>query len=134
MVGIFSENMADYLVLKYLHVTCVVISYTLFVLRGVWMLNISPWLQHRWVKIAPHVNDTILLLSAITLAVVTHRNPFVETWLAAKIAGLLVYIMLGFIAFRLGKTRRARVTAWILAQIVFAYIVSVALTKNPLLF
>lgn len=126
--------MADYLVLKYLHVTCVVVSYTLFVLRGVWMLNVSPWLQCRWVKIAPHVNDTILLLSAVTLAVVTHRNPLVETWLAAKIVGLLVYIMLGFIAFRLGKTRRARVTAWILAQIVFAYIVSVALTKNPLLF
>lgn len=98
------------------------------------MLNVSPWLHQRWVKIAPHVNDTILLLSAITLAVITHRNPLVETWLAAKIIGLLVYIMLGFIAFRLGKTRRAKIIAWMLAQVVFAYIVSVALTKNPFLF
>ncbi len=126
--------MSDYLILKYVHVSCVIISYTLFLLRGIWMLNVSPWLHQRWVKIAPHVNDTILLLSAITLAVITHRNPLVETWLAAKIIGLLVYIMLGFIAFRLGKTRRAKIIAWMLAQVVFAYIVSVALTKNPFLF
>ncbi len=95
------------------------------------MLTTSPRLQQRWVKVVPHVNDTVLLLSAITLAVLTHRNPLVETWLAAKIVGLLVYILLGFVAFRLGKTRRAKVTTWILAQIVFAYIVAVALTKNP---
>jgi len=123
--------MADYLVLKYLHVTCVAISYTLFILRGTWMLKTSSRLQQRWVKVVPHVNDTVLLLSAITLAVLTHRNPLVETWLAAKIIGLLVYILLGFIAFRLGKTRWVKVTAWMLAQIVFAYIVAVALTKNP---
>lgn len=98
------------------------------------MLNASPRLRQRWVKIVPHVNDTVLLLSAVALAVLTHRNPFVEAWLAAKIIGLLLYIMLGFIAFRLGRTRQARVGAWILAQIVFVYIVSVALTKNPLLF
>lgn len=126
--------MIDYLILKHLHVTSVAISYTLFVLRGIWMLDASSRLRQRWVKIAPHINDTVLLLSAIALAILTHRNPLVETWLAAKIVGLLIYIMLGLIAFRLGKTRRAKVTAWILAQIVFAYIVSVALTKNPLLF
>lgn len=126
--------MSDYLVLKYVHVSCVIISYTLFLLRGIWMLNVSPWLQQRWVKVAPHVNDTILLLSAVTLAVIAHRNPLAETWLAAKIIGLLVYIMLGVIAFRLGRTRRTKVMAWMLAQVVFAYIVSVALTKNPLLF
>lgn len=97
------------------------------------MLNASPRLQQRWVKITPHINDTVLLLSAITLAVITHRNPLVETWLAAKIIGLLIYIMLGFIAFRLAKTRRVKITAWVQAQIVFAYIVAVALTKNPLL-
>lgn len=97
------------------------------------MLRVSPILQQRWVKITPHVNDTILLLSAVTMAVIAHRNPLVEHWLAAKIIGLLVYIVLGYIAFRLGKTRQAKVIAWILAQIVFAYIVLVALTKNPLL-
>lgn len=125
--------MIDYLALKYVHVTSVVVSYTLFLLRGIWMLRISPLLQQRWVKITPHVNDTILLLSAVTMAVIAHRNPLAEYWLAAKIIGLLVYIVLGYTAFRLAKTRQAKVTAWLLAQIVFIYIVLVALTKNPLL-
>ncbi|MXS86531.1 regulator SirB [Nitrosomonas sp. HPC101] len=124
--------MIDYLILKYVHVTSVVISYMLFLLRGIWMLRVSPLLLQRWVKITPHINDTILLLSAIALAVLTHRNPLVEHWLAAKIISLLIYIVLGYTAFRRAKTRRAKMTAWILAQIVFAYIVLVALTKNPL--
>lgn len=123
----------DYVTLKYVHITSVVISYTLFLLRGTWMLRVSPLLQQRWVKITPHVNDTVLLASAVTMAVIAHRNPLVEHWLAAKIIGLLIYIVLGYTAFRLARTRSAKITAWILAQIVFAYIVLVALTKNPLL-
>ncbi len=124
----------DYMALKHVHVTSVVLSYTLFLLRGIWMLRLSPILQQRWVKIIPHVNDTVLLVSAVILAVQTHRNPIEEPWLAAKIIGLVVYIMLGIIAFRLSKTYQTKMTLWILAQVVFIYIVSVALTKNPLLF
>ncbi len=123
----------DYLTLKYVHITSVVISYTLFLLRGIWMLRVSPLLQQRWVKITPHINDTILLLSAVTMAVIAHRNPLVEHWLAAKIIGLLIYIILGYTAFRLAKMRQTKIIVWVLAQIVFAYIVLVALTKNPLL-
>lgn len=124
----------DYLTLKYIHVTSVIISYTLFLLRGIWMFRSSPLLRQRWVKITPHVNDTILLLSAITMAVIAHRNPLVEHWLAAKIIGLLIYIVLGYTAFKLAKVRQTKVITWILAQVVFAYIVLVALTKNPLIF
>lgn len=121
----------DYWTLKYVHVTSVIVSYTLFFLRGLWMQRASPMLRQRWVKITPHINDTILLTSAIMLAVLTHRNPLVESWLAAKIIGLLVYILLGLTAFRLGNSKQSRMRAWIAAQVVFIYIVSVAITKNP---
>ena len=121
----------DYLVLKYVHIASIVLSYSLFLSRGVWMLQASNVLQQRWVKILPHVNDTILLSSAIALAVLTHRNPADEAWLAAKIVGLIIYIALGMMAFRFGKTRQARLITWVLAQIVFLYIVLVALTKDP---
>ena len=123
----------DYAILKLLHVTCVIFSYLLFLSRGVWMLRASPALQQRWVKIMPHINDTILLASAIALAMLTQRNPAEEPWLAAKIGGLLVYSALGMVAFRFAKTRRVKATTWILAQGVFIYIVLVALTKNPVL-
>ena len=56
------------LAIQYLHISCVLLSYSLFVLRGVWMLKGSPVLQLLGVKIVPHIVDTVLLLSAITLA------------------------------------------------------------------
>lgn len=123
----------SYAALKMVHVTCVIASYLFFTLRGLWMMQASPRLQRQWVKILPHIIDTLLLTSAVFLAIAIHQNPARDTWLAAKIAGLLLYIILGMVALKRGKTRKTRITAWFAAQMVFFYIVLVALTKNPLL-
>ena len=122
----------DYGSLKITHVSCVGISYALFVVRGVWMMRGSELLQRRWVRVVPHVVDTGLLASAIALAIIIHQYPFVNGWLTAKIVGLLAYIGLGMIALRRGETRATRVAAWLAAQVVFFYIVAVALTGRPL--
>ena len=53
-------------------------------------------------------------------------------WLVAKIVGLLVYIVLGTIALKRGRTRRTRAAALIGAIATFGYIAMVALTKSPL--
>jgi uncharacterized membrane protein SirB2 len=124
----------SYAALKMIHVTSVAISYLLFSLRSVWMMQGSAALQQRWVKITPHIVDTVLLTSAIALAIMIHQNPIHNSWLSAKVVGLLLYIGFGMIALRFGQTRKARISAWIAAQIVFFYIVLVAVTKNPLLF
>jgi uncharacterized membrane protein SirB2 len=124
----------SYATLKMIHVTSVIISYLLFSLRGIWMMQGSPALKQRWAKIAPHIVDTVLLTSAIALAVQIDQDPIHDAWLSAKVLGLLLYIGLGMMALRFGKTRRARISAWITAQLVFLYIVLVALTKNPTLF
>jgi uncharacterized membrane protein SirB2 len=116
--------------LRHLHITCVVLSYILFFLRGIWMLRASPLMRRRWVKVAPHVVDTLLLASAITLAWRLDLSPLAHPWLMAKIVALLIYIGLGFVAMRFGRTQRLRLAAWLLGQGVFFYIVAVALTKN----
>lgn len=124
----------SYAALKMIHVTSVVISYLLFSLRGVWMMRDSGALGQRWIKITPHIMDTVLLTSAIALAVMIQQDPINNAWLSAKVVGLLLYIGLGMIALRFGKTRKVKISAWIAAQLVFLYIVLVAVTKNPLLF
>lgn len=121
-----------YSALKHLHTTTVVLSFCLFVLRGVWMLVESPQLQRIWVRIVPHVIDAVLLASAIGLAVILHQYPFVHGWLTAKVLGLILYIILGSIALKRGSTKTIRATAWIAALAVFGYIVSVATTHSPL--
>lgn len=124
----------SYTLLKLVHVSSVMLSYLLFLTRGIWMMRASAQLQQRWVKVMPHVIDTTLLASAIMLAVLIQQNPLVNSWLTAKVVGLLIYIGLGMVALRFGKTRIVKVSAWIMAQLVFFYIVLVALTKNPAIF
>ena len=116
-----------------IHIISIILSYTLFSLRGIWMIQGSPLLKLRWVKILPHAIDTVLLASAITLVAMIQQYPGFNIWISAKIGALLLYILLGMVAFRFGKTQKIKTISWILAQIVFFYIVLVALTKNPTL-
>lgn len=120
----------DFPAIKALHVACVVLSYILFFVRGVWMMRDSPQLIQRWVRVVPHVIDTALLVSAVAMVVMIRQYPFVTGWLTAKVMALIFYIGLGMVALRGGKTRRTRIAAWILAQMVFAYIVAVAITHS----
>lgn len=122
----------SYLVVKHLHVTCVVLSGLGFCLRSVWMLAGSPLLRARWVKIAPHVVDTVLLGSALTMVFMSGQYPFVQGWLTAKVLGLLAYIGFGTMALKRARSRRARMAYLVLALTTFGYIIGVALTKNPL--
>lgn len=120
----------SYLAIKHLHVTCAALSGSLFLLRGVWMLRDSPALQQRWVRIAPHVIDTLLLASALIMVYWSAQYPFAQNWLTAKVVALLAYIALGTIALKRGKTRAVRIGAFSGAVLVFAYIVGVALTRQ----
>lgn len=122
---------AYYFEIKQLHMLCVALSGAGFALQGVWMMRRSPLLDHCVTRRLPHVIDTVLLASAIALAAMSGQYPFVAPWVTAKVLGLLVYIPLGAIALRRGPTLRIRVLAFIGALATFAWIVSVALTRNP---
>ena len=126
-----SSLFSSYGSVKALHVGAVIISLCLFLLRGAWMMQGSPRLRQRWVRIAPHVVDTVLLLSAIWLAVQLRVVPLRDAWLSAKLLGLLAYIVLGSIALKRGRTPVIRTAAFTAALIAFAYIVAAACTKSP---
>lgn len=122
-----------YLLLKFLHISFAVISISSFVVRGIWMIQQSPHLQQRWVKIIPHINDSLLLITALIMLALNWGNPLNYGWLTAKISGLFIYIILGMWAFRFAKTRPQKIAAWLLAVITFGYIVAVAISKQPLI-
>jgi len=119
---------------KTIHVGCALLSILGFTARGVLMMRDSAILQMRLLKIAPHIIDTLLLGSAIWLAVSYGLSPADNPWLLAKIIALLVYIGLGTVALKRGKTKQVRIIAWFAALLVFAYIVAVAVSKSALLF
>lgn len=122
----------DYLLLKQVHMASAAISFSLFLLRGLWMLQNSPRLRALWVRILPHLNDTLLLASAIAMVVISRQYPIEQHWLTAKLVALLLYIALGMVALKRGRTRTVRGLAWLAALGVFVYIVAVAVSRNPL--
>lgn len=90
----------------------------------------SPLLRAKLTKILPHIIDTILLVSAVILAVQLGLKPGEHPWLLAKIVALIVYIVLGTFAIKPGRPKNVRITAFILALVVFFYIVCAALSKS----
>lgn len=116
-----------YLPIKHLHMTAVGLSITLFVIRAYWSVTGSGLLQHRLVRILPHVVDTVLLTCGIILAAMIGPN---QPWILTKIVLLIAYIGVGTIAIKRGRTTRGRITAALIAVLIFAYIVGVAITKD----
>ena len=120
-----------FLAVKYVHVISVVLSVSGFFLRGLLMMRDSPLLGARWIRLLPHINDTVLLVAALTLAAMSGQYPFVADWVTAKVFGIFAYIILGALALREASTRRRRIACWFASLAVFGWIVSVALTRQP---
>lgn len=119
----------NYFVIKHIHMTAAGLSILLFILRAFWSVTESPLLQKKLVKIVPHVIDTILLVAAVALAMMI--GPY-QPWILTKVLLLVVYIGLGTVAIKRGKTPRQRLIAAVLAVLVYVYILSVALAHDPL--
>ena len=114
-----------------LHLLTIFFSISGFILRGIWMMSDSAKLSQRWVKIVPHINDTLLLVSGVCMVVIAKIYPWENTWLAAKLMALVVYILLGTVALKRGKTKNRKIIAWILALLVFVYMLMVARYHTP---
>jgi len=122
----------DYFVVKTVHQGAVLLSISGFFARGLGSLLGAAWVQGRLAKSLPHGIDTVLLLSALWLAWMLRLTPDEAPWLLAKIIGLLVYIALGMLALKPGRPWGLRAAAWLAALATVGWMVSVAITKNPL--
>lgn len=120
-----------YTLFKNLHVFFVALSAAGFLLRGYWMVSGSSLSHHKLARRLPHAIDSLLLATALVIAVMAAQYPFVAPWLTAKVLGLLAYIVLGAVALTYGRTKGVRIAAFGGALLVFAWIVSVAITKQP---
>lgn len=120
-----------FMLTKMLHTFAAVLTICGFILRGYWMMSGSELLQHRLTKVLPHIVDTVFLLAGIALVWMMSLNVITQPWLLAKFAGLVVYIVLGTVAIKRGKTKEIRVMAFAGALAVYAWVVGVAIAKTP---
>ena len=118
--------MNAYLIAKHIHQLTAVVFAASFVIRGLLMLANSAAGRARWVTIATHVNDTVLLVSALYLAFMIGF----QDWVIAKLVGLAVVVVLGIVALKRGRTRGIRGAAFVAALAVIVYVAAVAVTKR----
>lgn len=126
--------MTTYSIIKLIHAGCALLSISGFIVRGIWKLTDNSKLAQRWVKIAPHVIDFVLLASGITLIVLTQINLLEQPWLLAKLIALLAYIALGLFVLRFARSNGMRQLGFVAAILVFAYIIAVAMTRQVIPF
>lgn len=120
-----------YLALKHTHLLFVFLTLALFVLRGIWLFTQSPLLQKKLAKILPHVFSLFLLVSGVGVSVLLGFTPGNQPWILAKLIALIVFIALGIVTFKASNISIGK-ASWVLALGVYAYIISVAITKSPL--
>ena len=119
-----------YLTIKTLHIGAAILTISGFLLRGCWMLAGSPRLDQKYVRVVPHIVDTVFLASGLWLVWILRIPVFGQPWLLAKLIALMFYVGFGMLALRHGRTKSTRATAFLLALLTFAYITGTALTKS----
>ncbi len=117
--------------IKFVHVLCVILSGSLFSLRGVLMIARSRFTNHVALRVLSYAIDTTLLTAALMLITMLHQYPFVQAWLTVKVLMLVVYIVLGVLALKRGRSRAVQISCFIAALLVYGFIVSVALAHAP---
>jgi len=126
----FGINDMNYIAIKHLHMTAAILSIVFFMIRAYWSVTGSALLGRRIVKIVPHIVDTVLLVCGITLSILLGAAGM-QPWVLTKIVLVVVYIGVGTIAIKRGKTAKTRGTAALIAIAIFFYIVGVAINKTP---
>lgn len=121
----------NYLALKQAHILLAVLSISGFVLRWLFCSRGPKKARHRLARAAPHILDSLLLLSGVLLVMTTGQYPWSTPWIAAKLGGLITYILLGVLAMK-SRHEGGRVTAFIFSMALVAWMISVARLKSPL--
>lgn len=121
----------DYLWVKTLHITCVVISISIFFLCGTLQVRGVAWRQWMLLRVGPHVVDTVLLGAALWMVWRSGQYPFEQGWLTAKVLALVAYILLGMRALGRNTPTHLRLPYFVASLSSVTYIVGVALTRSP---
>lgn len=122
--------------LKQIHVFTIAISAFLLSVRYILMMVDSPWLQHKFLRFYPHINDSLLLFSGIWLIVITGFIPYTDgaPWMTEKLTCVLAYVALGFFALKLGRNKLLRSFAFLGAMGWLIMAGRVTASKAPMFF
>ena len=125
-----AELSEHYLLIRQLHILTAALSVTLFTIRFLLLVRSPTWQPNRWLKVLPHVNDSLLLILAILLCIIIQQAPLITPWLTEKVAAVVLYILAGMFALKWSKTHLSKIIWFIIAIFMFAYAANIAINKG----
>ena len=118
--------------IRQIHIWAAIASGSLLLLRGLPLLAGRNWGGVAALRYLGYTIDGTLLTVALMLTTIIRQYPFVHGWLTVKALLVVVYIVLGVVAFLPRLSNRTRIASWLAALGVFACIYSVARSHHPL--
>ena len=121
----------NFLILKYIHICAVSVSFALFFVRGLWIMRAYPTIHEFWVRVFPAMVDGVLLLSGLFLLSMS-KDRVTDPWMLTKFALLALYIVLGIVIRRSATPFPVRLALWGTALLVFLFMTTVAVLRSPM--
>ena len=121
----------NFLILKYIHICAVSVSFALFFVRGLWIMRAYPTIHEFWVRVFPALVDGVLLLSGLVLLSMSKESG-TDPWMLTKFALLALYIVLGIAVRRSTTAFPVRLALWGSALLIFLFMTTVAVLKSPM--
>jgi uncharacterized membrane protein SirB2 len=122
---------AFYPLLRHAHLTLAAASVVLFAVRGAAVLAGRGWPARPALRVTSVAIDTLLLSAGAALWWMLGLHPAHDTWLAAKLAWLVAYIVAGSFALKHARSRRGRAVAYAAALVCVAFAATIALAHRP---
>jgi uncharacterized membrane protein SirB2 len=118
---------------RLLHIALAIATGLLFAARGMLVQFGQPSVaNHAVVRYLSYTIDTALLTTALMLLTMLRLSPLETGWLAAKIALLVVYVVLGSLALRRAPTARAKRLCFVGALTSYGLMLGIARAHDPL--
>jgi uncharacterized membrane protein SirB2 len=118
--------------IRLVHIVCVVLSGTLFFLRGSGVLAGARWPMALPVRLVSYSIDTVLLTAALMLFAALPGAVFENGWLTVKLLLLVVYVGLGSFALKRAKPRSAKAGFFVAATVTYLFMFSIARAHDPI--
>jgi len=109
-------------------------SIGLFTLRFILLLLESKKLNSKWLKISPHIIDTLLFTVGVVMAVKLYINPLEQLWLAEKLLAVAAYIFTGYYTLKLARNRTMQIIGYLGAMGWVMLVVRLAMTREVMFF
>jgi uncharacterized membrane protein SirB2 len=120
------------LVVKYIHIVSVTVTFALFFVRGLWVLRTYPSPQEQWVRFLPYVVDAVLVASALVFLWGARHLGWPGQWFTVKLALIAVYAVLAIVVLKFARGFGVKVLTWIAALLIFLFVTTIAVLHHPL--